>query len=229
MARSYKEPERVEIRGCQFEGAITARAGRQSEAANHRRSAGDVATDEANDRLQRVAGYRRLRRTGLPLTWGRPVSPVPPGPSVLHHQETADDAVRSCVLQIVICQRGSATPIRVNRTAVNECWRAARSSRRAPRELTLAIGARRTPRRAVRDDASPAALFGSPAAVFFSGLQALADLRDGCLAYHEGGGIVAVRPHSFGEQEARELWADRTAVVGEIPRRRSTCPSRTGR
>ena len=219
MARSYKEPEGVEIRGCQFEGAITARAGRQSEAANHRRSAGDVATDEANDRLQRVAGYRRLRRTGLPLMWGRPVSPVPPGPSVLHHQETADDAVRSCVLQIVICQRGSATPIRVNRTAVNECWRAARSSRRAPRELTLAIGARRTPRRAVRDDALACRLVRiASGRVLLRAAGELADLRgNGCLAYYEGGGIVAVRPHSFGEQEARELWADRTAVVGENP------------
>ena len=28
---------------------------------------------------------------------------------------------------------------------------------------------------------------------------------DGCVAYYEGGGIEAVRPHSFGEQEATEL------------------------
>ena len=29
--------------------------------------------------------------------------------------------------------------------------------------------------------------------------------KDGCVAYYEGGGIEAVRPHSFGEQEAAEL------------------------
>ncbi|MGZ6580944.1 MAG: hypothetical protein ACXVFE_08130 [Gaiellaceae bacterium] len=34
----------------------------------------------------------------------------------------------------------------------------------------------------------------------------LAFLRNaGCVAYYEGGGIEAVRPHSFGEQEATEL------------------------
>ena len=34
----------------------------------------------------------------------------------------------------------------------------------------------------------------------------LAFLRDqGCVAYYEGGGIEAVRPRSFGEQEATEL------------------------
>ena len=27
----------------------------------------------------------------------------------------------------------------------------------------------------------------------------------GCVAYYESGGIEAVRPHSFGEQEAKEL------------------------
>jgi hypothetical protein len=29
--------------------------------------------------------------------------------------------------------------------------------------------------------------------------------KEGCVAYYEGGGIEAVRPHSFGEQEATEL------------------------
>ena len=29
--------------------------------------------------------------------------------------------------------------------------------------------------------------------------------KEGCVAYYEGGGIEAVRPHSFGEQEASEL------------------------
>ena len=38
----------------------------------------------------------------------------------------------------------------------------------------------------------------------------LADLlaflrKEGCVAYYEGGGIEAVRPHSFGEREAAEL------------------------
>ena len=34
----------------------------------------------------------------------------------------------------------------------------------------------------------------------------LAFLRgEGCVAYYEGGGIEAVRPHSFGEREAAEL------------------------
>jgi hypothetical protein len=34
----------------------------------------------------------------------------------------------------------------------------------------------------------------------------LAFLRgEGCVAYYEGGGIEAVRPHSFGEREATEL------------------------
>ena len=28
---------------------------------------------------------------------------------------------------------------------------------------------------------------------------------EGCVAYYEGGGVEAVRPHSFGEQEATEL------------------------
>jgi len=31
--------------------------------------------------------------------------------------------------------------------------------------------------------------------------------KEGCVAYYEGGGIEAVRPHSFGEQEASELRA----------------------
>ena len=36
----------------------------------------------------------------------------------------------------------------------------------------------------------------------------LAFLRNaGCVAYYEGGGIEAVRPHSFGTQEATELRA----------------------
>jgi hypothetical protein len=36
----------------------------------------------------------------------------------------------------------------------------------------------------------------------------LAFLRGaGCVAYYEGGGIVAVRPHSFGAQESSELRA----------------------
>jgi hypothetical protein len=30
---------------------------------------------------------------------------------------------------------------------------------------------------------------------------------EGCVAYYEGGGIEAVRPHSFGAQEASELRA----------------------
>jgi len=29
--------------------------------------------------------------------------------------------------------------------------------------------------------------------------------REGCVAYYEGGGIEAVRVHSFGEREATEL------------------------
>ena len=29
--------------------------------------------------------------------------------------------------------------------------------------------------------------------------------REGCVAYYEGGGIEAVRPHAFGLQEANEL------------------------
>jgi hypothetical protein len=29
--------------------------------------------------------------------------------------------------------------------------------------------------------------------------------KEGCVAYYEDGGIEAVRPHSFGEQEAAEL------------------------
>jgi hypothetical protein len=29
--------------------------------------------------------------------------------------------------------------------------------------------------------------------------------RAGCVAYYEGGGIEAVRPHSFGEQEAKKI------------------------
>ena len=29
--------------------------------------------------------------------------------------------------------------------------------------------------------------------------------KEGCVAYYEDGGIEAVRPHSFGEQEAVEL------------------------
>jgi hypothetical protein len=29
--------------------------------------------------------------------------------------------------------------------------------------------------------------------------------REGCVAFYESGGIEAVRPHSFGEQEAAEL------------------------
>ena len=29
--------------------------------------------------------------------------------------------------------------------------------------------------------------------------------KEGCVAYYEGGGVEAVRPHSFGEQEATEL------------------------
>jgi hypothetical protein len=34
----------------------------------------------------------------------------------------------------------------------------------------------------------------------------LAFLRqEGCVAYYEGGGVEAVRPHSFGELEATEL------------------------
>jgi hypothetical protein len=36
----------------------------------------------------------------------------------------------------------------------------------------------------------------------------LSHLRgNGCVAYYEGGGIEAVRPHSFGAQEAQELRA----------------------
>ena len=36
--------------------------------------------------------------------------------------------------------------------------------------------------------------------------ELLAFLRnEGCVAYYEGGGIEAVRPRSFGEQEATEL------------------------
>ena len=36
----------------------------------------------------------------------------------------------------------------------------------------------------------------------------LAFLRSaGCVAYYEGGGIEAVRPHAFGAQEATELRA----------------------
>ena len=36
----------------------------------------------------------------------------------------------------------------------------------------------------------------------------LAFLRGtGCVAYYEGGGIVAVRPHSFGAEETKELRA----------------------
>jgi hypothetical protein len=31
--------------------------------------------------------------------------------------------------------------------------------------------------------------------------------KEGCVAYYEGSGIEAVRPHSFGEQEASELRA----------------------
>jgi hypothetical protein len=31
--------------------------------------------------------------------------------------------------------------------------------------------------------------------------------KEGCVAYYEGGGIDAVRPHSFGAQEANELRA----------------------
>ena len=31
--------------------------------------------------------------------------------------------------------------------------------------------------------------------------------REGCVAYYEGGGIEAVRPHSFGVQETSELRA----------------------
>ena len=31
--------------------------------------------------------------------------------------------------------------------------------------------------------------------------------REGCVAYYEGGGIEAVRPHSFGAQETSELRA----------------------
>ncbi len=29
--------------------------------------------------------------------------------------------------------------------------------------------------------------------------------KEGCVAYYEDGGIEAVRPHSFGEQESGEL------------------------
>jgi hypothetical protein len=29
--------------------------------------------------------------------------------------------------------------------------------------------------------------------------------KEGCVAYYEGGGVEAVRPSSFGEQEATEL------------------------
>ena len=53
----------------------------------------------------------------------------------------------------------------------------------------------------------------------------LAHLRgNGCVAYYEGGGIVAVRPRSFGSQESRELWAI-VRLWERIPRRRSTCPN----
>ena len=31
--------------------------------------------------------------------------------------------------------------------------------------------------------------------------------KEGCVAYYESGSIEAVRPHSFGEQEASELRA----------------------
>jgi hypothetical protein len=34
--------------------------------------------------------------------------------------------------------------------------------------------------------------------------------KEGCVAYYEGSGVEAVRPHSFGEQEAEEL----RAIVG---------------
>ena len=29
--------------------------------------------------------------------------------------------------------------------------------------------------------------------------------KEGCVAYYEGGGVEAMRPHSFGEREAAEL------------------------
>ena len=41
--------------------------------------------------------------------------------------------------------------------------------------------------------------------------------KEGCVAYYEGGGIAAVRPHSFGEQEATELPAIAKRWRGEHP------------
>ena len=47
----------------------------------------------------------------------------------------------------------------------------------------------------------------------------LAFLRStGCVAYYEGGGIIAVRPHSFGAQEAKELRAIVKRWWGRKPR-----------
>jgi hypothetical protein len=45
---------------------------------------------------------------------------------------------------------------------------------------------------------------------------------EGCVAYYEGGGIEAVRPHSFGEREATECGSSSTSGGTSIPRRRSS-------
>jgi hypothetical protein len=41
--------------------------------------------------------------------------------------------------------------------------------------------------------------------------------KEGCVAYYEGGGVEAVRPHSFGAQEAIELRAIAKRWWGEHP------------
>jgi hypothetical protein len=51
----------------------------------------------------------------------------------------------------------------------------------------------------------------------------LAFLRgEGCVAYYEGGGIEAVRLHSFGEREATELQLVVNRWRNDIPRRTSS-------
>jgi hypothetical protein len=41
--------------------------------------------------------------------------------------------------------------------------------------------------------------------------------KEGCVAYYEGGGIEAVRPHAFGAQELTELQAIAREWSGEHP------------